>query len=587
MNSMKDSNPQKQTDVTNDVSSDNDAIASQILSNQKLGAAYVGKATVGFYPIWCAINGVPLSGKIDERRPYIADMSLAALTRQFPRNAIQKMPAMKAIANKLPHGAHTVILGYLLRNNVLNENIFGKSLLQKFWLAMEYAASYGFVVAYTPFRKKANTYGAPLELVPYTDLGITPYVLDLEDAPAFYVTNWWTKQDIENKIAIANEDNGWIKENLEYFLSNGTPENRSSEDETDTVNLVDETDSSFEGYKVITELKRGVGDKPAEMTMVGGGKLLRRQTIKSLTGYPRMMSLVLDPDWQRPFGRSRAKLAMPYWALNTSYMRSSAYMNEYNLNPTKLIKGMRGIAKVTLEPGGSIDAGDNPDADVSPIRLESNTLMKVTELIQANTSAIQSVFGQVSGPVGMGTGSSAGISRAPGWAKVQEQAIDVDSNYNRRLLEDFIRQYCMNALDVIVSNETGQETLLLDDEALTEIKNFNIQGMVIENENQYQIDWDVFREGLKEIDVKADHGSSVDESKDAELQRDMQALETLKSSGLIESGALAPQELGDIVRKATRSITRDSQSDGLDFQPQDPQPVPEMAAAPDESAPMM
>lgn len=569
---------------------DIDKIADQITSEQEAASTYMGKATAGFYPIWCAVNGIPLSGQVDDKRPYIADMALASLSRQYPRNVIQKMPAMHALANKLKHGAHTVILDYLLRNNILNENTFGKSLLQKFWLATEYAVTYGFCPAYTPFRKKGNVYGAPLELVPYSDIGLTPYVLDANESDSYYITNWWSKFDIKSKIAVASDTNGWIKENLEYFLENSKPENRASQDKTNTINLIDEADSSFERYKVITKFQRGTSDKPGKMTMVGGGKVLRQQEIKSLTGYPRLMFLVVDPDWQRPFGRSRAKLAMPYWALSTSYMRSSAYMNEYNLNPAKLIKGLRGVAKVELTPGNDIDAGDNPNAEVRPITLETNTLMQATNLIQSNTAAIQSVFGQVNGSVGFGSGKDAGISRAPGWAKVQQAATDVDSNYNRRLLEDFIRQYAVNALDVIVSNYTGVETLLLDDEALTQIKNFEIQGMVIENENEYQIDWDKFREGIKEIDVKVDYGSSVDESKEAQLQRETQALETIKSSGLVESGALTPAELGNMVRKATRGLTDDSQSGGFDFTPQEPQPQEQAMqgeATPAEQTPPM
>lgn len=557
---------------------DLDEIAQQIQSEQEAAATYVGKATTGFYPIWCAVNGIPLSGQIDDKRPYIADMSLAALSRKYPQNVIQKMPAMHAVANKLKHGAHTVILDYLLRNNVLNENTFGKSLMQKFWLAIEYAATYGFCPAYTPFRKKGNVYGAPLELVPYSDIGLTPYVIDANESDSYYITNWWSKFDIKSKIAVASDTNGWIKDNLEHFLHNSAPENRANQDKTGTINLIDESDSSFERYKVITKFERGIAGKPGKMTMVGGGKILRQQEIKSLTGYPRIMFLIIDPDWQRPFGRSRAKLAMPYWALNTSYMRSSAYMNEYNINPAKLIKGLRGKSKIELTPGNDIDAGDNPNADVRPITLETNTLMRAADLIQANTAAIQSVFGQISGSVGFGSGSNAGISRAPGWAKVQQAATDVDSNYSRRLLEDFIRQYAVNALDVIVSNYTGTETLLLDDEALTQIKNFEIQGMVIENDNEYQIDWDKFREGIKEIDVKVDYGSSVDESKDAQLQRETQALETIKSSGLVESGALSPVELGNMVRKATRGLTDDSAAGGFDFEPQEPQQTMQMPA---------
>lgn len=560
-------------DETKNLMQSLDDVAKDVMSDYEIARQYMQQITHDFWPIFCAVNARPLSGKKNDNRPYIADMSLASLTRQFPRNAIQQMPAMHAIANKYKTGAPTVILDYLLRNNVLNDNSFGQSLLQKFWIAFEYASTYGFAAAYTPFTKHNNTYSAPLKLIPYADIAIEPYVMSADEASYFYITSWWTKHDIKDKIAAAQSipGSGWVLPSLEDMLANGQPESRASQDQTHTIDSVDQADQAFMGYKVVTKFERGVSGQPGLMTVIGNGHVLRQMPILSKTGYPRIMFIVLDPDWQRPTGRSRAKLALPYWALNTAFMRAAAYSNEYNLNPAYLIKGMRGMGTIKLIPGNPIDAGDNPNADVKPIALETNTLEQAQSLIQFNTSSIQSVFGNVAGTVGSGTGNN-GISRAPGFAKVQQNALDVDSNYNRRIMEDFIREYAMNALDVIVSNFSGTETILLDDQALQDIENNNITGIELDNGNEYTIDWDLFKQEVKEIDVVVDYGSSEQDDKDAKTNKDIQAMNTL--SGLAATGAVSPADLANASNKVVRTITDDANGDGLTITPQQPQQAP-------------
>ena len=559
----------KTKDTTN-VSADD--VAQTVLERYQKASAYMQKATEDFWAIYCAVNGIPFTGKANPKKPYISDMALASLVRQHPRYTIQKLPAMTAQINKLPHGAHTIIANYLLRTNILNENGFGKSLLQKIWLADEYAITYGFCAAYTPFSKKGSKYGAPFQLVPYTDIAIEPNVMDATEANRYFIVNWWQKSDIKRKIAQAeaNPDSGWDALSLQKILDEGVVKNRKSGDKTNSIGDGSVNDS-ITGYKIISQFERGSDTQPGKITMIeeSTGLIIKQQPIKSMTGYPRIMFLVIDNDWQQPFGRSRVKLAMPYHLVNTSFMRSLAYVNEYNINPARLIKGMRGINNVELTPGNDIDAGDNPNATVEPIRLETTTSQQALTFIQNNTSVIQNVFGQVgSGQVGAGTGNS-GISRAPGWAKVAQSETDVNTTYNRRFLEDFIREYALNSLDVIISNFEGVETLLLDEQAISDIKQNNIQNMEIVNDNEYTIDWAAFREGIMELSVDVEYGSSVDEDKDAKLQKKSQIVELLKSG--VGEGGVPPETISKAVNNLISDTMEDPDS-AYNFEPQPMQP---------------
>ena len=164
------------------------------------------------------------------------------------------------------------------------------------------------------------------------------------------------------------------------------------------------------------------------------------------------------------------------------------------------------------------------------------------------------------------------MSKAPGWAGVAQKAQDVNTNFNRRFLEDFIREYAMNALDVIISNFQGQETLFLDDEALQDLEQNNIvddSGLPltesIHDENQFDIDWDVFRAGVHDINVIVDYGSSVDDDKQAKLQAKQSALDFMKSSGTLDS--LDPLTRAKLVNNAVGDITNESTSD-MSFDPQ-------------------
>lgn len=548
---------------------DLDALAHRIEGDYQEARQYMVYATNDFHVIERAVKGKPAGTSINDRdsqSPYIADMTLAALTRKFPRNTMQKMPSMHAVANKKEHSARSVILDYLLRNNVLNDNVFGKSVLSRLWLAAEYAVTYGFCAAYTPFREHAGAYGAPLELIPFTDFAIEPYVLDSEDANEFYITNWWQKSDVSRRIDNAAPDgsDGWIVANLQGLLPTGPLDSRSGDDLTKTMDPEDQVLNSQNGYKVITQFQRGDNIHPALMTMVCHGKVLRQRELKSLTGYPRVMMFTLDPDWQTPFGRSRVRLAIPSWALNSIYMRASAYQTEYNLNPARLILGMRGMDTVDLSAGNNIDAGDNPNANVKLLSIENNTTSDINNAIIANSNAMASVFGNVVGNVGYTSGQG-GMSNAPGFAKIQQDAQDIDSNYNRRLMEDFARSYAMNALDVIVSNFTGQQEILLDDQALQDIQTYNITDLPLggADGNTYLIDWDSYRAGVQEINVVVDYGSSVDDSKQAKQQLANQTLETLKASGI--QGVVPPAQQAKLVNNAINQITGDSEGDGMDI----------------------
>jgi len=491
-------------------------------------------------------DGVPLNHS--KGSPYVGDTTIAGLVRQIPRNSIQQIPVFAAMINGTKNSVRAHLGSFLLKKHVFNEDTFGKGLLATAQMGTEQAITHGYAPFMTQPRAMGSEYGTRMKLMHYMDVDPESGIEDASEAGFFYVVANLTKSRVRKirNAANKNPNSSWNVDALDKLIAMD-PETmfKYSIYQSDPRKKA-EAEYLAKTYQVVTKYDVGRGGEFITFCpqLEEDEDILRTIENKSKFGYPRVNFLVIDPVPLSPFGLSRVRLASPNQNLANIYYQNIASMLLLNSKPPVLKRG-RFTKPVVLKQGVVWEALDQ-NAKAELISMDNGALSQFTPMMEFLTSQIQNIMGQPFSAVNNGGDFS---KTGPG-VKQQNKVQDLTTNQVTNLIENFLRQYALVALDTLIAEQTienidpetgekipNESVLIVDDETKDAINRVGeaefvpeidpATGMptqytpLIGRDNEITIDWNDFYDSVKTWSVEIELSIGKDELEE-KMRSDLQ-----------------------------------------------------------------
>lgn len=523
---------------------------SELLDEWRLSRAYVEQYTRDFKALDNLVDGVPVSKQDDA--PFVGDTTLAGLVRGIPRQSLQQLPVFSVCVNGTKVSIPALLCTYLLKKTAFNEDTFGKGLLSTLQIGAEQALTHG----YAPFMSAMGTmyadFGTTMRLIHYADTTIEPGVTDANESGYHYVRANLTPSRVRKilKQAQANPNTKWNVHALQALLA-ATPRAKDySIYESDPRKANGQETGPT--YEVITRYETGQGSTSVTFSEEVPDEPFRVQESLSKWGYPKVQYLVIDPAALSPFGISRVRLASPNQNLMNIYYGNIAAMLILNSKPPIFKKG-RFTKPVSLKSGTVWESMD-PNASAELKTLDNGALSQFPNFAQQFATQMQNIMGVPGGLGNNAAGGSSGFSKTAPGVKQQDDVQSLSTNQITKILENFLRQYALVALDTLISEQEGQTKIIVDDETKNAIN--NLRAGTIGDDNKIGMDWQRFYAAIEEWSVEITVSLSKDEM-EAKKRGDLQDMLVVLAQNAEALGPEAQQKVQEITDMLMQDITPD------------------------------
>lgn len=444
------------------------------------------------------------------KNPNIGDTTTAGIVREIMRTSVKRLPHASVAIN----GSQSTIEAIICRNRVedviLNPNTFGKGFVSTLQLGGKGAISRGFNLFQVAATKMYGEFGVVPRLIHYNDFAIEPGTQEGSHSPYTYIRTKWTPGKLKSLYKReSSKPEGKSTYNLEALkaLIETGPDSNGSSDYADYVTPSEQSkiEAGSETFDIITRYPSNPSEPICTFSPSINQKL-RTVDNRSKFGYPRTLFLVIDPAELSPFGDSRVRLASPNQNFMMALRQNVANTWLYNSKPT-MVKTGTFMGATSLENGGVIESTD-PQAKVSLLLLDTTTAQQYPNIAQEVTKQIQNMMG-------MNPGQSLGaIGESKTGVGAQKQAMGIDNSIQQvtNILEEFLRQYVISALDLYLSEQSGKGMIYVNDQDRQDILRINPEAFPDpKNPNGLAVNWDELYDYIKRIDVKIDSTISKEE----------------------------------------------------------------------------
>lgn len=460
------------------------------------------------------------------KNPNIGDTTVAGIVREIMRTAVKKIPHVQVAINGSQNTMESLICRHVVENNILNPNTFGKGFVNILHLGGRGALSRGFNLFQVSATKLYGEYGIIPKLIHFNDFAIEPGTQDGSHSPYIYIRTKWTPGKLKNIIARESKKGAastWNVRALKALQAAGTDSSGSS-DYAAYVTPMEQSkiESGAETYDIITRLSSNTEEDICTFSP-GINQELREVPNRSKFGYPRALFLVIDPAELSPFGDSRVRLASPNQNFLMALRQNVATTWLYNSKPTMVKMGIF-TGATNLKSGGVISSSD-PQASIKLLTLDTATSQQYPTISQEITKQIQNMMG-------MNPGQSLGaIGDSKTGVGAQKQAASIDNAIQQvtNILEEFLRQYVISALDLFLSEQDTESTIYVSDATREDILRINPTAFPDpKNPNALLVKWAELYDYIKKIDAVIDTTMSKEDWTD-EKRGDLQDAITVAS----------------------------------------------------------
>lgn len=510
-----------------------------LIDEFNLSRSYVQQYTRDFVMLDNLVDAVPLDP--DDDVPFVGDTTLAGLVRSIPRNSLQQLPVFSVAVNGSKKRPEALICTYLLKKFAFNEDTFGKGLLSTLQIGAEQALTHG----YAPFMVGTgllfNDFGTTMRLLHFSDSSPEPGITDHNETGYDYVVSHPTPSRVRKILANAknNPNTLWNTEALEHVLA-GSPRATEYSQYQSQPRQNQAGEAASPTYEFVTRYETGAGGTIITFCPEYPDMPLRVLDNNSKWGYPRIMYLVIDPAALTPFGVSRVRLASPNQNLMNIYYGNIASMLLLNSKPPILKRG-RFTTPVQLKQGVVWETMDqNATAELKTI--DNGALGQFVTIAQQFAGQIQNIMGGQTMTVNAGSKASGFSKTAPG-VKQSQDFLDINTNQITKILENFLRQYALVALDTLFAEQVGDDKIIVDDET-KDMLNTVSPGFVGED-NKVEINWERFYAAIEDWTVTIDVSLSKDEL-DEKKRGDLQDMLVVLAQNAQEIGPDAVTKVKEI-----------------------------------------
>lgn len=478
----------------------------EIIGDWKIAKQWRENHTNDFQSLDNLADGVPINHT--PGAAYVGDTTIAGLVRAIPRDSLQQLPLFAAVLNGSKQTIQAHFASWILRKGVFNQDTFGKGLLSTAQIAAQQALTHGYAPAMTATGSMFDEFGTTMKVLHYADLDPEPGIQDFNEAGHFYVVANLTKTRVRKLLrqAEANPNTTWNVPLLRRLLEEAPTGNNYSIYQSDPQQQ--KASENTPTYTFVRKLEVGRGGQFITFCPQIEDDALQVITNKSRFGFPRVQALVIDPAALSPFGVSRVRLASPWQNLMNAYSQNITSMLLLNSKPPILKRG-RFTKPVQLKQGAVWEAQDM-NAKAELITLDNGALAQFVPFAQQMASQIQNIMGMPTGTVN-GNSNAFGFSKTAPGVKMQERFQNSSLTQITNIVENFLRQYALVALDTYICEQMGEQTVIVDDECKNAINRVAEEKFVpteeqpefvpiIGDDNKFTVNWEDFYLGAVQKD---------------------------------------------------------------------------------------
>lgn len=511
--------------ITDTTDNDNPNDATELIDEWLLDSQWRYNFTIDYLTLANLVGGVAMNNV--KNAPRVGDVRLGNDVKQLPRASIQQIPTFAVPVNGTRQSIKSAICEYIVRREILNQDTQGVGTLATTQLIAESALTYGWQSSMAQLVTEGRT-TTKMTFIHYSDMAIERGVLDFSNSNYFYVRTRISKSKLKSMIARLKKkkNTSWNVEALQEMYDSGPQAYSYTIRDSSIPQFNELVNSSNNQYNFITRYGTGAY-YDIDVFSPNSEKILRHTTSRSKFGYNRVTALVLDPNPLSPFGVSRVRSASPSANFVNIYLQSVAKMLLLNADAPVEVRGQY-ITPVRLKRGAKWETLD-PNAQANIKELSNSTLEQFQEVLEYMEAQIDSSMG-VSPATGAGQGSGAYVNQAQ--VQAQQAVQDAQTTQFTNALENYVRQYVLTALDLYISEQQGEGTLIIDD-ICKELIN-NLQPGSIGPDNEYALNWDDFYEAIQTwtVDIDFSMGQKAANKDDvANLQDELTVLRQTAQPG--------------------------------------------------------
>lgn len=494
------------------------------LAEWEKGKEFVDNAIKDFQALDTVANAQYTGG--NKKNPNIGDTTIAGMVREMMRTAVKVIPNTSIAIN----GSKTTLQAIIVKNRVekviMNPTTFGKGFINTLHLGGRGALSRGFNVFQVTATKMYGKFGVTPKLIHFNDFAIEPGVQDGSHSTYFYIRTKWTpgklNQIIAREEAKPAGQSTYDVEALKALRAQGADSSGAADyAQYLTPDQQGKADITIETFDILTRYSNDASE-PIVTLSPYINRPLRTVDNRSKFGYPRTLFLVIDPAELSPFGDSRVRLASPNQNFLMALRQNVATTWLYNSKPTMVKSGLF-TGATNLKAGGVITSTD-PNAKVTLLTLDTATAQQYPTISDGIVKQIQAMMG-------MNPGQSLGAigdSKTGVGAQKQAQGIDNSIQQITNIIEEFLCQYIISAIDLYLSEQDGESVIYVDDSTRDTIMqsyptdaNGNPTFPDPANPNALVVNWNELYDYIEEIDVTVDSTMSKEDYTD-EKRGDLQ-----------------------------------------------------------------
>lgn len=547
-----------------------------LIDEFNLSQSYVAQYTRDFVTLDNLVDAVPLDP--DDDTPFVADTTLPGLVRSIPRNSLQQLPVFSVAVNGSKKTIPSLLCTFLLKKTAFNEDTFGKGLLSTLQIGAEQALTHGYAPFMVALGMMFQDYGTTMKLLHFSDSSPEPGIQDHNETGYDYVVAHLTPSRVRKILAQAEADpeTSWNTQGLRHILENSPkPTNYSQYQSQPRQNQAGE--AAAPTYEFVTRYETGKGATVVTFCPEYPDAPLRVMESRSKWGYPRIMYLVIDPAALTPFGVSRVRLASPNQNLMNIYLGNIAAMLLLNSKPPILKRG-RFTTPVQLKQNAVWETLDqNATAELKTI--DNGALGQFPTFAQQIGGQIQNIMGGQTMTVNAGSKASGFSKTAPGVKQAQDY-MDINTNQITKILENFLRQYALVALDTLFSEQEGTDFVIVDDETKDQMN--AIEPGFVGDDNKVELEWEPFYEAIEDWTVDIDVSLSkdeLDEKKRGDLQ-DMLVVLAQNAQEIGPDAVLKVKEITNMLMQGKAPLIKPLDTSAPVAPPMPGQATPAAPAAP-------
>lgn len=443
----------------------------------------------------------------------LVDNTLASYLEKMPKNVIQKLPTFTVDAHTRSK-AEDLVYEFIAKKIILRAGSSkGYGLLQKHWIAMRNAATFGACAAYLPFLNDHGEYTVGFEPIYWGDLYPEAYANNLNSANYVQFRNLKTKGDLEKIMAGLDDEQGgtWSKKGLQTVLDYGTGQNSGKDTANYKVQMEGLPNNMYELFVF-------VNDNWVITWHYASQTILR--VVPNLSGRARVVGLYSDFDGSSIMGRSMVDLAYGVQQTLTSLLRNFVYTADYNTDPAKFVKGVNlDEDRFNLEKGNTMFLNDE-DGNVQLLPIDTTTLQNFPNLYSLlKTVLLTSLPSSSDSSISAGVGDPT-YSKTQAGVNSQNEKADVENNYYRKNYEQFFELTLENQINVyiaevraIAEQNDALPLIKLDEEYANLVR--EVDPSFINDRNEVRLDLS----DVKNVNISVDFESTRELAKEEDLKR--------------------------------------------------------------------